>query len=147
VKQADIDRAMARFDKLRAKLKLIYESCYHVPDGIEEEYTDIMTALKCLREARERAEGCEYCAYPNDDCDTTAFHTRPDWREISEFLNDRNDCIPSNYCPNCGRRLEADDDLQDYTDTPEAWAKRRIDGQLSGNSEQVKEESDDDQQT
>lgn len=67
---------------------------------------DGWVALDALREALERAAGCEYCEEYSDDCDTASFHTRPDWRSMDDVLNDRNDCIPANYCPSCGRRLK-----------------------------------------
>ena len=113
--QSDIERAIAYLSKMEEEKAIKAGWTYGGTKGMREAESEqelLNTALHALRDARDR-QGCEYCIFPSDDCETTAFHTKPDW-----ILNDRNDCIEANFCPACGKRLSENPEQVNQSEIP-----------------------------
>ena len=61
-------------------------------------------AMQALREKQERKTGCSFCLCEEDDDEIYLTHGCD-----GSDLNVNNACLPINFCPYCGRKLEKED--------------------------------------
>jgi hypothetical protein len=120
--KAELDKAIANISEGIKILDTLKEQHMRFSDGELTRLQSDKIALACMKQVRARQELADADIVMNAETGRM-IEVCPECLFIMEYTKRK-----PKYCVECGRRLEADD-LQEYADTPEAWAKRRIEGE------------------